>query len=247
MATKAATKKSSKSTSDTAIDLPSEKELLAMPESDYMNERQLAFFRNGSNNSNRTSWPTPARPPSTCGKPSSCRTLPTAPRSRKNTRWNCARAIASASCSRRCNSPSPASTAANTAGVRKPANPSASPPAGPPHGHPVAGSAGTPRNASKTLRRLSLPPKRLRASPGAPLRTRRFRPTPRLRASPCIFSVVRTGHVTRFPLGQTLSSPSLSMECVSWAVFLVARTVVGTQVVRINKAGSRKTCPIRFL
>ncbi|MGE8567056.1 MAG: RNA polymerase-binding protein DksA, partial [Achromobacter sp.] len=36
---------SSKSTSDTAIDLPSEKELLAMPESDYMNERQLAFFK----------------------------------------------------------------------------------------------------------------------------------------------------------------------------------------------------------
>ena len=31
--------------SDTAIDLPSEKELLAMPESDYMNERQLAFFK----------------------------------------------------------------------------------------------------------------------------------------------------------------------------------------------------------
>jgi DnaK suppressor protein len=45
MATKAATKKPSKSTSDTAIDLPSEKELLAMPESDYMNERQLAFFK----------------------------------------------------------------------------------------------------------------------------------------------------------------------------------------------------------
>ena len=45
MATKAATKKSSKSTNDTAIDLPSEKELLAMPESDYMNDRQLAFFK----------------------------------------------------------------------------------------------------------------------------------------------------------------------------------------------------------
>ena len=45
MATKAATKKPSKSTSDTAIDLPSEKELLAMPESDYMNERQLAFVK----------------------------------------------------------------------------------------------------------------------------------------------------------------------------------------------------------
>jgi DnaK suppressor protein len=45
MATKAATKKSSKSATDGTVDLPSEKELLAMPESDYMNERQLAFFK----------------------------------------------------------------------------------------------------------------------------------------------------------------------------------------------------------
>jgi DnaK suppressor protein len=45
MATKAATKKSSKSTNETPVDLPSEQELLAMPESDYMNERQLAFFK----------------------------------------------------------------------------------------------------------------------------------------------------------------------------------------------------------
>ncbi|ARP88240.1 RNA polymerase-binding protein DksA [Bordetella genomosp. 9] len=45
MATKAATKKSSKSTNETPVDLPSEEEMLAMPESDYMNERQLAFFR----------------------------------------------------------------------------------------------------------------------------------------------------------------------------------------------------------
>jgi len=43
MATKAASKKSSKS--ETTIDLPSEQELLAMPESDYMNDRQLAFFK----------------------------------------------------------------------------------------------------------------------------------------------------------------------------------------------------------
>ncbi|HEY0295519.1 MAG TPA: RNA polymerase-binding protein DksA [Bordetella sp.] len=43
MATKAASKKSSKS--EATIDLPSEKELLAMPESDYMNDRQLAFFK----------------------------------------------------------------------------------------------------------------------------------------------------------------------------------------------------------
>ena len=44
MATKAATKKTT-STSDTTIDLPSEEELLAMPESEYMNDRQLAFFK----------------------------------------------------------------------------------------------------------------------------------------------------------------------------------------------------------
>jgi len=43
MATKAASKKSNKS--DATIDLPSEKELLAMPDADYMNERQLAFFK----------------------------------------------------------------------------------------------------------------------------------------------------------------------------------------------------------
>ena len=46
MATKAASKKASKSSdSTTVIDLPTEEELLAMPESEYMNERQLAFFR----------------------------------------------------------------------------------------------------------------------------------------------------------------------------------------------------------
>ncbi len=44
MATKAATKKPSKSDA-VSIDLPSETELLAMSESDYMNDRQLAFFR----------------------------------------------------------------------------------------------------------------------------------------------------------------------------------------------------------
>jgi DnaK suppressor protein len=44
MATKAATKKPNKS-GDAPMDLLSEKELLAMPESDYMNDRQLAFFR----------------------------------------------------------------------------------------------------------------------------------------------------------------------------------------------------------
>ena len=46
MATKAATKKTSKSANDSSvIDLPTEVELLAMPESDYMNERQLSFFK----------------------------------------------------------------------------------------------------------------------------------------------------------------------------------------------------------
>ncbi|MGN6580426.1 MAG: RNA polymerase-binding protein DksA [Bordetella sp.] len=43
MATKAASKKSNKS--EATIDLPSEKELLAMPDADYMNDRQLAFFK----------------------------------------------------------------------------------------------------------------------------------------------------------------------------------------------------------
>src|SRR5690606_23784153 len=46
MATKAATKKTSKSANDSSvIDLPTEEELLAMPESEYMNERQLNFFK----------------------------------------------------------------------------------------------------------------------------------------------------------------------------------------------------------
>ena len=43
MATKAASKKSNKS--EATIDLPSEKELLAMSDADYMNDRQLAFFK----------------------------------------------------------------------------------------------------------------------------------------------------------------------------------------------------------
>ena len=89
-----------------------------MPESDYMNERQLAFFKERLKQLEQDILANAGETTEHLRKPSSCRTLPTAPRSRKNTRWNCARAIASASCSRRCNSPSPASTAANTAGVR---------------------------------------------------------------------------------------------------------------------------------
>lgn len=57
MANKAATKKSNKpahaapatttayAADETPVDIPSEEELLAMPESQYMNERQLAFFK----------------------------------------------------------------------------------------------------------------------------------------------------------------------------------------------------------
>jgi len=45
MATKAATKKPTSPAQSPAADLPTEEELLAMPDSDYMNERQLAFFR----------------------------------------------------------------------------------------------------------------------------------------------------------------------------------------------------------
>lgn len=44
MVIKAATKKLSKST-NASIDLLTEQELLAMPDSDYMNAQQLAFFR----------------------------------------------------------------------------------------------------------------------------------------------------------------------------------------------------------
>lgn len=43
--TKAATKKSNKSANETLLNLPTEEELRAMPESQYMNERQLAFFK----------------------------------------------------------------------------------------------------------------------------------------------------------------------------------------------------------
>ena len=45
MATKAATKKTQSAPKASASDLPTEAELLRMPESEYMNERQLKFFR----------------------------------------------------------------------------------------------------------------------------------------------------------------------------------------------------------
>jgi len=45
MATKAATKKPNSATRAPTSDLPTEAELLAMPDSDYMNERQRAFFK----------------------------------------------------------------------------------------------------------------------------------------------------------------------------------------------------------
>lgn len=47
MATKAASKKTGKQANAdaTVIDLPTEQELLAMSDADYMNERQLNFFR----------------------------------------------------------------------------------------------------------------------------------------------------------------------------------------------------------
>ena len=45
MATKAAKKKPQATGDMSENDLPTEAELLRMPESDYMNERQLGFFR----------------------------------------------------------------------------------------------------------------------------------------------------------------------------------------------------------
>ena len=45
MATKAATKKMTSAPKASPSDLPTEAELLRMPESEYMNERQLKFFR----------------------------------------------------------------------------------------------------------------------------------------------------------------------------------------------------------
>ena len=131
-----------------------------------MNERQLAFFKERLKQLEQDILANAGETTEHLRKPSSCRTLPTAPRSRKNTRWNCARAIASASCSRRCNSPSPASTAANTAGEET----------GEPIGIPACWPAPRPpcrwkrRNAAKCVKNstaIELAPKRLRASPGA--------------------------------------------------------------------------------
>jgi DnaK suppressor protein len=45
MATKAATKKTQSAPKASPSDLPTEAELLRMPESEYMNDRQLKFFR----------------------------------------------------------------------------------------------------------------------------------------------------------------------------------------------------------
>lgn len=45
MATKAATKKTQSAPKGSPSDLPTEAELLRMPESEYMNDRQLKFFR----------------------------------------------------------------------------------------------------------------------------------------------------------------------------------------------------------
>ena len=100
-----------------------EQELLAMSDKDYMNDKQLEFFRNrltemeaelrhnaGQTTENlreSTVVPDPAE------------------RSKRNTHSNCALATANASFSRRCRRPSSALTKANTAIAKKPANRSA--------------------------------------------------------------------------------------------------------------------------
>ena len=143
-----------------------------MPESDYMNERQLAFFKERLKQLEQDILANAGETTEHLRKPSSCRTLPTAPRSRKNTRWNCARAIASASCKK-----VQQSIARIDSGEYGWCEET-----GEPIGIPACWPAPRPpcrwkrRNAAKcvkTLRRLiGLTPKRLRRFPsGAPLRT----------------------------------------------------------------------------
>ena len=96
-----------------AVDQLSDAEVLAMPDSEYMNDKQMAFFRlkltqlkqDILNSAGET---TEHLREDTVIVP----TRPTARPSKKNMRSNCARATASASCSRKSSSPSAASTRA---------------------------------------------------------------------------------------------------------------------------------------
>ena len=101
-------------------------EVMAMPDSEYMNDKQMAFFRlklvqlkqDIHNSAGET---TEHLREDTVVVPDP----PTAPPSRKSTPWSCAPATASASCSRRSNNRSRASTRATTATATKRASPSA--------------------------------------------------------------------------------------------------------------------------
>lgn len=70
------------------IVIPTQAELLNMPESDYMNERQQAFFKHLCVNAKLSSAATPAKPQNICVTTPSFPIWPTAPQSRKNTHLN---------------------------------------------------------------------------------------------------------------------------------------------------------------
>ena len=101
-------------------------EVMAMPDSEYMNDKQMAFFRlklvqlkrDIHNSAGET---TEHLREDTVVVPDP----PTVPPSRKSTPWSCAPATASASCSRRSNNRSRALTRATTATATKRASPSA--------------------------------------------------------------------------------------------------------------------------
>jgi DnaK suppressor protein len=101
-------------------------EVMAMPDSEYMNDKQMAFFRlklvhlkqDIHNSAGET---TEHLREDTVVVPDP----PTAPPSKKSTHWNCAPATANASCSRRSSNPLAASIRATMVIATKPANPSA--------------------------------------------------------------------------------------------------------------------------
>jgi hypothetical protein len=119
-------------------------EVLAMSDDEYMNDKQLAFFRrklvalkndmhvNAGETAENLREDTVVVP-----DPADRATI------EEEHALSCAPATASASCSRRSTSPLPASMPATTATATKPASPSAWD-AGPPHGYTVAGSPAAP-------------------------------------------------------------------------------------------------------
>jgi hypothetical protein len=77
----------------------SDAEVIAMPDDEYMNDKQLAFFRLKLTQLKNDILLNADVTTDTCARtPWWCPTRPTAPPSRKSMRWSCARATASASC-----------------------------------------------------------------------------------------------------------------------------------------------------